>query len=91
MGLPMNLTMASLSRSVRVRRSKASSSSLAMAAILNCVGFLAIWSMQCFIHESQAHPIGFNIHPPDPRATECSVIYLGLAALVCVGASVSAG
>src|SRR5271155_163019 len=44
LGLPMNLTTASLWRSVRVRRLKASSSSLAMAAMLNCVGFSAIWS-----------------------------------------------
>src|SRR5580692_12003246 len=44
LGLPMNLTTVSLWRSVRVRRSRASSSSLAMAAILNCVGFSAIWS-----------------------------------------------
>src|ERR1700680_512952 len=44
LGLPMNLTMVSLWRSVRVLRSKASSSSLAIAAILNCVGLFAIWS-----------------------------------------------
>src|SRR5580704_6487522 len=42
--LPMNLTMVSLWRSVLVLRSKASSSSLAMAAILNCVGLFTVWS-----------------------------------------------
>src|SRR5580693_7510264 len=41
LGLPMNLTIVSLCRSVRVLRPKASSSSLAMAAILNCVGLFA--------------------------------------------------
>src|SRR6202790_663131 len=49
--LPMNLTMASLWRSVGVRRSKACSSNLATAAILNCVGLFEMWSdCACFMH-----------------------------------------
>src|SRR6266849_6579913 len=54
--LPMNFTMASLLRSVTVRRSKASSSNLAMASILNCVGLLEIWSDSAFfMHGTPAH------------------------------------
>src|ERR1700676_5266572 len=62
LGLPMNLTMASLWRSVRVRRSKASSSSFAIAAILNCVGLFEMWSGGVFFMQggAPAHP-GFTL------------------------------
>src|SRR5271156_4161887 len=62
LGLPMNLTMASLWRSVRVLRSKASSSSLAMAAMLNCVGFVRVWSDgDVFMRGAPAQPgLTFN-------------------------------
>src|SRR5580704_15259256 len=91
LGLPMNLTMVSLWRSVRVLRSKASSSSLAMAAILNCVGLLPVWSEgDVFMRGTPAQP-GLTSSHAVGEAAGYFHIYFGFAALVCVGASVSAG
>src|ERR1700730_18277196 len=89
--LPMNLTMASLWRSVRVLRSKASSSSLAMAAILNCVGLFGVWSDgDVFMRGTPAQP-GLTFSHTVVEAAESFIFYFGFAALVCVGASASVG
>src|SRR5580700_4523680 len=90
LGLPMNLTMVSLWRSVRVLRSKASSWRLAMAAILNCLLLFAIWSDgYVFMRRAPAKP-GLTFSHTVGEAAEPH-IYFGFAALVCVEASASAG
>src|SRR5580692_634594 len=89
LGLPMNLTIASLWRSVRLLRSNASSSSLAIAAMLNCVGF-AVWSDGDVFMQGTPDQPGLTFGHTLRRNTDL-IFYFGFAALVCAGASVSAG